>query len=110
FDDVANDQRKVIYQQRTEILGTTDMSAAILEMFGDAVGSLVAGFVAPGTAPHDWDLDGLQQAIQRDFRVDIHAASWVEQDKELEAAALRQRVIEAVRAAYSQKFERAGAE
>jgi preprotein translocase subunit SecA len=110
FDDVANDQRKVIYQQRTEILGTTDMSAAILGMFEDSVGVLIEGFVAPGSAPQDWNLDALRQSIQRDFRVAIDPASWAEQDRELEAAALRKRAVEAVLSAYTEKVERSGAE
>jgi preprotein translocase subunit SecA len=110
FDDVANDQRKVIYQQRTAILGTNDMSGAILEMLDESVGGLVDGFVAPGSAPQDWNLEGLQQAVQRDFNVAVSPADWVQQDRELEAAMLRRRVVEAVRAAYEQKVARVGGE
>ena len=58
FDDVANDQRKVIYQQRTEILGTADMSAAISEMFEEAAGGLFDEFVVPNSVPQDWNLRG----------------------------------------------------
>jgi preprotein translocase subunit SecA len=110
FDDVANDQRKVIYQQRTAILGTTDMSGGILEMLDESVGGLVDGFVAPGSAPQGWNLEGLQQAVQRDFNVAISPAEWVQQDRELEAAALRQRTVAAARAAYEQKVTRIGGE
>ncbi len=109
FDDVANDQRKVIYHQRTEILGTTDMSAAIQEMFGDAVGGTVDEFVAPGSAPHDWNLDGLREAVLRDFNTAIDPKSWLEQSPDLEGTALREHVVSEVRAAYQQKVERTGA-
>ena len=63
FDDVANDQRKVIYQQRTEILGTADMSAAITGMFEEAAASLIDQFVVPNSVPQDWNLEGLQRGL-----------------------------------------------
>jgi preprotein translocase subunit SecA len=110
FDDVANDQRKVIYQQRTEILGATEVSAAILGMLDDTVGGLVEGFVAAGSAPQDWNLEGLQQAVRRDFNVAVDPQSWVQQTSELEAGQIKTRVIEAVRGAYEQKVERIGSE
>ena len=109
FDDVANDQRKVIYQQRTEILGTADMSAAIIEMFDDALNGLVDEFVVPNSATQDWNLEGLQQALRRDFNVTVTPGSWLQSEPELEAAAVRARVLEAVRGAYQQKIERTGA-
>jgi preprotein translocase subunit SecA len=109
FDDVANDQRKVIYQQRTEILGTADMSAAITEMLEDALNGLLEGFVASNSAPQDWNLEGLQQALRRDFNLELAPAGWLESEPELEAAALRTRVLAAVREAYQQKVERIGA-
>jgi preprotein translocase subunit SecA len=110
FDDVANDQRKVIYHQRTEILGTADMSAAILEMFDEAVDGLLDEYVAPNSVPQDWNLEGLQEACRRDFNLALDARAWLEQDPELEEAVLRTRVRDAVRQAYQRKFERTGAE
>ncbi len=109
FDDVANDQRKVIYQQRTEILGAADMSGAVVEMFDDAVGAVVDGFVVPGSGLHDWNLQGLQETLQRDFNVAANPTAWLETERELEQPALRERVIKAVRDAYAQKVERIGA-
>jgi preprotein translocase subunit SecA len=109
FDDVANDQRKVIYQQRTEILGTADMSVAITEMFEDAAGGLFDEFVVPNSVPQDWNLDGLQEALRRDFSLDLDLKAWLAAEPELEQAPLRARVLEAVREAYQQKIERTGA-
>jgi preprotein translocase subunit SecA len=110
FDDVANDQRKVIYHQRTEILGTADMSAAILEMFDEAVGGLLDEYVVPNSVPQDWNLEGLQEACRRDFNLAIDARAWLEQEPQLEEAALRTRVLDAVRQAYRRKVERTGPE
>jgi len=109
FDDVANDQRKVIYQQRTEILGTQDMSNAVLQMLDDAVGNVVDGFIVPGSGLHEWNLEGLQEAMQRDFNVAVDPKAWLEAERELEQPALRERVVQATREAYAKKVERIGA-
>jgi preprotein translocase subunit SecA len=110
FDDVANDQRKVIYQQRTEILGTADMSSAITEMFDEATTSLIDQFVVPNSVPEDWNLDGLQEAFARDLNLAAEPRAWLAQEPELEEAPLRSRILDTVRAAYQQKVERYGAE
>jgi preprotein translocase subunit SecA len=110
FDDVANDQRKVIYQQRTEILGTADMSSAITEMFDEATTSLINQFVVPNSVPEDWNLDGLQEAFARDLNLAVEPRAWLAQEPELEEAPLRSRILDTVRAAYQQKVERYGAE
>jgi preprotein translocase subunit SecA len=110
FDDVANDQRKVIYQQRTEILGTADMSSAIGEMFEEATASLIDQFVVPNSVPEDWNLDGLQEAFRRDLNLAVEPKAWLALEPELEEAPLRVRIHQTVRAAYQQKVERYGAE
>jgi preprotein translocase subunit SecA len=109
FDDVANDQRKVIYQQRTEILGREDLGEAVRSMFADAAGSAFDGHVPQQSMPRDWDLAGLSEVLQRDFNVVVQAAAWLEQEPEIEHAALRARVLRAVDEAYAQKVERIGA-
>ena len=109
FDDVANDQRKVIYQQRTEILGTEDLGVAVRSMFTDAAGSLFDGHVPQQSMPQDWDLAGLGEALQRDFNVAVQPAAWLAQEPEIEHATLRERVLRAVADAYAQKVQRIGA-
>ena len=69
FDDVANDQRKVVYQQRTEIMGTEDLSAAIHGLLADSAATLMDQYMPKQAVPADWDLDGLAEAVQRDFNV-----------------------------------------
>ena len=109
FDDVANDQRKVIYQQRTEILGTEDLGDAVRSMFADAAGSLFDTQVPQQSMPQDWDLSGLGEALQRDFNVAVQPAAWLAQEPEIEHATLRERVLGAVTDAYAQKVQRIGA-
>jgi preprotein translocase subunit SecA len=109
FDDVANDQRKVIYQQRTEILGTSDMSAAIEDMMADAVSGLFDESVPVNSMPHDWNLDALHEALRRDFFLDLPLKQWLAAEPELEQNVFRTRVLDAARDAYRFKVERTGA-
>jgi preprotein translocase subunit SecA len=109
FDDVANDQRKVVYQQRTGILGATDLSDAVAGMREEAVGGLIDQFVPHQTAPADWDLDALNAALLRDFNVSVDAKGWVAENPEIEENTFRARVVQAVDDAYASKVERFGA-
>jgi preprotein translocase subunit SecA len=110
FDDVANDQRKVIYQQRTEIMGARDMSPAIRGLRADALESVLDGAL-PRNVPHEeWDLDGLAENVRRDFAAQVDPKAWLAAEPEMEEQALRQRVVDAVDAAYAQKAARYGPE
>jgi len=108
FDDVANDQRKVVYQQRTGILGATDLSGAVASMREDAVKALIEQFVPPQSAPADWDLDGLTEALQRDFSTHVDAKGWIAENQELDENTFRSRTVAAVDAQYEQKVARIG--
>ncbi len=109
FDDVANDQRKVVYQQRTGILGATDLSDAVAGMREEAVGGLIDQFVPHQTSPADWDLDALNAALERDFNVTVDAKGWVAENAEIEEGTFRARTVAAVDASYNSKVERFGA-
>jgi preprotein translocase subunit SecA len=109
FDDVANDQRKVIYQQRTEILGTADLSGPIAEMLDEATGGLIDQYVTPNSVPQDWNLDGMREALERDFNVPLIALNWLKSEPNLEEEDLRKRLRAAVSDAYQQKVARIGA-
>ncbi|MDE2051602.1 MAG: preprotein translocase subunit SecA, partial [Gammaproteobacteria bacterium] len=106
FDDVANDQRKVVYQQRTEIMGTAEVSAAIRGILDEAIGVLVDQYLPKHAMPSDWDLEGLSKALESDFNVRVDVKSWLEQEPELEEPALRERLAREVRQAYDAKVSR----
>ncbi len=106
FDDVANDQRKVVYQQRTEIMATDDVSAAIHGILAEAIGTLIDQFLPHHAMSSDWDLEGLAQAIQRDFGVVVDPKAWLAAEPELEEAGLRERLARTVDDAYNAKAER----
>jgi preprotein translocase subunit SecA len=106
FDDVANDQRKVIYQQRTEIMGTEDVSPAIRGILEEAIGALVDQYLPKHAMPSDWDLEGLGRALDTDFNVRVDVKGWLEQEPELEEPALRERLAREVQQAYEAKVAR----
>jgi preprotein translocase subunit SecA len=110
FDDVANDQRKVIYQQRTEIMGASDLSGAIAGIRADAVGSVLDHYLAKNVSHDEWDLDGLAEVIAKDFSTKIEPRAWLAADPELDEQTLRQRIVDAVDAAYNDKYRRYGVE
>jgi preprotein translocase subunit SecA len=109
FDDVANDQRKVVYQQRTELMAAEDLSAAVRGIREEAIGTLVDQYLPKTAASSEWDLQGLADSILKDFGTRVDPKAWLEQEPELEEQVLRQRIVEAVDAAYEQKVERYGA-
>jgi preprotein translocase subunit SecA len=115
FDDVANDQRKVVYQQRTEIMGTEDLSAAITGIRAEAIGEMLDQYMPKTSSPDDWDLDGMSAQLAKDFNVRLDVKSLLakpdaDQDEMLEeSAVLRERVIASVNETYEAKVTRIGA-
>jgi preprotein translocase subunit SecA len=110
FDDVANDQRKVVYQQRTEIMARSDLSDAVSGIRAEAVNNLIDQFMPKNASPADWDLAALAEAVQKDFNAQIDPASWLAAEPELEEQPLRDRIVAAVNAAYEEKVTRTGAD
>ena len=110
FDDVANDQRKVVYQQRTDILGTEDLGGAVRGMFEEAVHGVVDAHLPVGSTPQNWDLGALNEALERDFASPVDVAGWLVTEPELEDSAVRARIVRAVLDGYEQKVARIGPE
>ncbi len=110
FDDVANDQRKVIYQQRTEIMAKEEVADAIRGIRAEAIDSLVEQFVPKNAGPADWDLDGLADSVLKDFNTRLAPREWLAKEPEIDEASFRARIVAAVEANYDQKVDRIGAE
>jgi len=110
YDDVANDQRKVIYQQRTELMGAEDVADAVAGIRHEVVNTIIDRFVPPKSPEEMWDLDGLVQAIERDFAVRTEPKSWLEADDNMAEDGLRQKIFEEVDRAYEAKVQMYGAE
>jgi preprotein translocase subunit SecA len=109
YDDVANDQRKVVYQQRTEIMAAEDISDAITGIRAEVVGGIVDQYVPRESVEDGWNLDGLSEAIARDFLVVVEPKAWLAADHDIAGAGIRERIVQAVESAYQQKVEQVGA-
>jgi preprotein translocase subunit SecA len=109
YDDVANDQRRVIYQQRTDLMAAEDVAEAVVGMREETVAQLVDQYI-PGGAPEDqWDPAGLAAAIERDFGQVLPIAEWVKAEEAGDGSGLKAKILAALLAAYEQKVANVGA-
>jgi preprotein translocase subunit SecA len=110
YDDVANDQRKVIYQQRAELLESTDISDTISAMREGVLSDTVAEHIPPGSMEEQWDAPGLEKALAAEFQLQLPVVQWLEQEKQLDENGLRDRIVEAAREQYQAKVDQVGGE
>jgi preprotein translocase subunit SecA len=103
YDDVANDQRKVIYQQRFELLNTADISDTIKSLREDAVTDMVRLFVPPQSLEEQWDIAGLEKQLQEDFGLKLPISQWLAQDETMQEETIHQRVLDEIVKAYEAK-------
>ncbi len=108
YDDVANDQRKVIYDQRNEIMASDDVSEMIEAMRKDVVFALISDYIPPESMEEQWDVPGLESAIEREFGVKFDIRGWLDADDELHEETLRSKILDELIGVYRQKEEEAG--
>ena len=108
YDDVANAQRKVVYQQRSELMEEEDIEEAINAILREVVMTIVDEYVPPDSVEEMWDKEGLTKALERDFGLNLDVAKVVEEDDKLDEKALRNLVLERVEQAYQAKVESIG--
>jgi preprotein translocase subunit SecA len=107
YDDVANDQRKVIYEQRNEIMATEDISDTINSIRVDVLNSIIDVHVPPQSLEEQWDIPGLEEALEQ-LGVQLPLSKWLEDDHDLHEETLRKRILEAVETAYAEKEAQTG--
>lgn len=110
YDDVANDQRRVIYEQRNEILAADDVSQNVLGIRDEVLDLAISDFVPPQSLPEQWDLAGLQEHLKAEFHLDAPLVDWAKQDQRFHEEQLRERLHELHRQVYQEKIDTAGAE
>ncbi|WP_017460208.1 preprotein translocase subunit SecA [Dyella ginsengisoli] len=110
FDDVANEQRKVIYKQRDELLDGDDVSATIADIREDVVEQMVRAHVPPESIDEQWDIAGLDRELESEFGLHAELKSWVEQQHELDADAILEHVRALVEGLFQAKEAQIGAE
>lgn len=110
YDDVANDQRKVIYEQRDELMETGDVSASIGSIRQDVINALIDRYIPPESLDEQWDVAGLTEALKSDYDLDYPIQKWLDADQSLHEETLRQRILDQLEAEYAEKESLAGAE
>ncbi len=104
YDDVANDQRKVIYAQRNELLESADISDTIRSIRNDVVVATVNELVPPGSVEEQWDLEGLERKLEADFFLTAPVREWAQADETLDEEKIAERVVELAVKTYDAKF------
>ena len=110
YDDVSNDQRKVIYEQRNELLASEDIAGTIRAMRDDVLNDIVSQHIPPGSMDEQWDVEGLERALAAQFTLHLPLAQWLDADKTLNEEGLRKKIREAADAAVAEKETLVGAE
>ncbi len=110
YDDVANDQRKVIYQQRSELLESVDISETIQAMQDSVLKDTISQYIPPHAMEEQWDVPALEKVLAAEFLLELPLVQWLEKEKQLNEEGLRSRIREQARQQYLAKLEKAGAE
>ena len=110
FDDVNNEQRKVIYHMRNTLLAADNIGETIADFRKDVLDSTISAHIAPQSLPEQWDVAGLEAAIESGFGVKLPIQQWLDEDDHLYEETLREKLLSELIAAYNEKEEQAGAE
>jgi preprotein translocase subunit SecA len=103
YDDVANDQRRVIYEQRAELLTADDISDTIDALLHDVVNATISQHVPPGSVEDEWDIPGLTVALASEFGLELPIQEWLDSEQDLHEEPLRERIVDKARALVEEK-------
>ena len=110
YDDVNNEQRKIIYSQRDQILAESTLQTYIEEMHHEVVKGLIANFIPPESIHDQWDIAGLENALRTDLSIELPVQQWLDQDRRLDEEGLIERISDEVISRYRQRREQMGDE
>jgi len=110
YDDVANDQRKVVYELRDELMNVEDISGMIEQNREDVLTAVIDEYIPPQSLEDMWDVEGLQERLKADFDLDAPVKQWLEEDDKLYEEALREKIINLAVEVYKEKEEVVGAQ
>jgi preprotein translocase subunit SecA len=108
YDDVANDQRQVVYQQRNDLLSDDDISEVITNVRDDVVNSTISDYISPGSLEEQWDVAGLEQALKTEFATELPIQKWLDDDQRFHEEQLRDKVSSEVQANYEASYAHVG--
>ena len=110
YDDVNNEQRKIIYSQRDDILAESTLQDYIEEMHREVVTGMIANYIPPESIHDQWDIDGLERALRDDLGIDLPINQWLEDDRRLDEEALVERIADEIVTRYRARREQMGDE
>ncbi|ATZ68091.1 preprotein translocase subunit SecA [Acinetobacter haemolyticus] len=110
YDDVNNEQRKIIYSQRDEVLAESTLQDYIEEMHREVVKGVIATFIPPESVHDQWDIEGLENALRADLGIELPVQQWLDQDRRLDEEGLIARISDEIVNRYRQRREQMGAE
>jgi preprotein translocase subunit SecA len=110
YDDVSNEQRKLVYSERNELMSTDDVSENVGEMREEVVDLIIDRTIPPQSLPEQWDIDQLEEDLRLEFGVTLPVSDWLDEDKSLYEDTLRDRILEEVETTYKAKEEKYGTE
>lgn len=110
YDDVANDQRKVIYQQRNELMDAESVEDVLQNIRHDAINALIDQYIPPQSPDDLWDIKGLEAALDKEFQEKLPIHTWLEQDHELHEAPLREKIEQSLIDTYNKRAQVLGVE
>lgn len=108
YDDVANDQRQIIYQQRNDLLGEADVSETITTIRSDVVNAAIDSFIPPMSVEEQWDVPALEKHLAAEFAAELPVQQWLDEDDRLHEEAIRERIVSEIQQAYDAKADAVG--
>ena len=110
YDDVANEQRKLVYSERNALMSTDDVSENVVDMRDEVVESVIDRSIPPQSLPEQWSIEQLEDDLRHEFLLELPVQEWLNEDKSLYEETLRDRILDQVEAAYKSKEEEYGPE
>ncbi len=108
YDNVANDQRRVVYQQRNELMEAGEIGDTIADMRDDVFNSVIDRFIPAGSIDEQWDIAGLEKALEGEFGIQLPLHQWLKQDEQLHEGILRERTLQAIAVHFAGKEAQTG--
>ncbi|MDH0728983.1 preprotein translocase subunit SecA [Pseudomonas sichuanensis] len=108
YDDVANEQRKVIYHMRNSLLAAENIGDTIAEFRQEVLDATISQHIPPQSLPEQWDVAGLEASLASDFAIKLPIQQWLDEDDHLYEETLREKLITEITSAYNEKEDQAG--
>ncbi|MGP9556273.1 preprotein translocase subunit SecA [Psychrobacter sp. AOP7-A1-24] len=108
YDDVANEQRKVIYGQRDDLLAEMDLLEAIEVMHHEVYNAMINQFIPPGSIDDQWNIDGLEDELEDEFKISMPINDWLDEDRRLDEEGLREKIVQTAIDRYHSRREQMG--